>query len=153
MSLAQLIYISEIVPEAFPQDRPLSSEFHALLDRAQFRNQEVSVTGILLYNAGHFLQVLEGHPMVLNSMFRKIAADPRHKDVEQLALLSIDQRMFDKWYMGLLNLDDRLDLDHELFKRFVKNVKFALTNDAARASVISLLKEFREILDCEPQAV
>lgn len=121
--------------------------------RARFRNQQVSVTGILLYNAGHFLQVLEGHPRVLARMFRKIAADPRHTHVEQLALLAIDQRMFDKWFMGLLNLEERRDLDHGIFERFAEDVKFALASDSARASVITLLNEFRTVLACEPQAV
>ncbi|MEZ6137949.1 MAG: BLUF domain-containing protein [Pirellulaceae bacterium] len=152
MSLSQLIYVSELAPEGFPSNRPVGNELQRILETARVRNEQVSVTGILLFSGGHFLQVIEGHELVLERMFQRIAADPRHKNVERLAFLSITHRMFDRWQMGLLNLDEHLELDHGIFEQFKQDVQFALSDDAARRSVVSLLSRFKDHLEAESPA-
>ena len=52
-----------------------------LLISARFRNNEVSVTGILIYHAGMFLQVLEGGEAAVRTIFSRIEKDVRHGDV------------------------------------------------------------------------
>lgn len=151
MSITQLIYASEIEPSGFDSQRPLKTQLDSMLDRARRRNSEVSVTGILLLSGGHFLQVLEGHHRVLASLFGRIAADPRHKKVIQLAWLQTPERLFGKWYMGLLNLDERVELGSELFDQFQQRLGAGLDEVYARTQVIELLNEFKRRLDCEPQ--
>ncbi len=150
MSLAQLIYSSEINPDAFAGARPMGESLNAMLERAQEQNQKIIVTGILLYSAGHFLQVLEGHPLVLTRLFNKISLDPRHKNVTELAYFSCECRMFDRWFMGMLNLDERRDIDPGIFERFRECAKYALDDISAKRSVLSLLHEFKQRLECDP---
>lgn len=149
MSITQLIYASEIEPTGFNSRQPLKKQLDSLLERAQRRNSEVSVTGILLFSGGHFLQVLEGHQRVLGSLFARIAADPRHRNVVELAWLQSPERLFGKWYMGLLNLDERVDLDPQLFNSFQKRLGAGLDDRYARSQVIELLNEFKQRLDCD----
>ncbi len=149
MSVTQLIYASELAPEGFDSRQPLKLQLDTLLERAQRRNSEVAVTGILLFSGGHFLQVLEGHQRVLTSLYGKIAADRRHKNVVEIAWLQVPERMFGKWYMGMLNLDERLDLDPQFFNRFQKRLGAGLDDQHARRQVIELLNEFKQLLDCD----
>ena len=65
------------------------------------------MTGILLYNGGHFLQLLEGKAIVVRRLFEKIRPDRRHQNVRQLVFLPVEARMFQGWHMGMLNRDDR----------------------------------------------
>ncbi len=116
---AQLIYVSQIVPEAFRTSRPLEVELEAMLRPARIRNENLNLTGLLIYSSGHFLQVLEGHPKVIERLFSKISRDRRHCDVELLATIEIEERMFSKWQMALLNLDEQTALDRGILERFM----------------------------------
>jgi hypothetical protein len=147
MSLAQLVYTSKLNYDAFPQNFPLGEELKRILERARIRNSEIMVTGILLYNAGQFLQVLEGRPLVLNRLYERISADARHSQIERLAMLHVEDRMFEHWYMGMLNLDECQEIDHEMFERFVQDVRFVASDASAKSRVIALLREFKSALD------
>ncbi len=146
MPLSQLIYSSEICLDGFPAGRPVTSELGRLLKKARRNNERASVTGILLFSAGHFLQVLEGPSQVLNRVFQRIARDPRHKHIEQLAFLEVSSRMFEGWQMGLLNIDEHRKLDRRMFDCFKRDVQFATSDEAARDSVTSLLQIFKHSL-------
>jgi hypothetical protein len=73
-----------------------------LLMSARIRNNEVGVTGILVYYAGTFLQVLEGGEAEVRTIFSRIKKDVRHGDVRIINCnVSIGRRrMFGEWSMG-----------------------------------------------------
>jgi len=54
MKLIQLIYVSAATNRFNP------AELRELLRLARLKNQQLDVTGMLLYHEGSFLQVLEG---------------------------------------------------------------------------------------------
>jgi len=72
----------------------------SLLDRARTNNAIRNVTGMLVYADGHFLQALEGAPVDVDSIFAKIAADSRHRDVHVFLDHAIPTRTFSDWSMG-----------------------------------------------------
>ena len=92
--LKQLIYTSEA-----NEDMDFSV-LESILDRARARNAELGITGMLLYSEGHFLQVLEGDAGVLDHLYAKIAADPRHDHVRTVVSRPIHERDFPDWSMG-----------------------------------------------------
>jgi hypothetical protein len=49
-----------------------------LLDNSDNSNNDLGIKGILLFNEGNFLQVLEGEERVVNNLYEKIARDDRH---------------------------------------------------------------------------
>lgn len=76
-----------------------------LLERAREVNREKGVTGLLLYQGGHFLQVLEGEQDTVRALFAHIAHDPRHFRVTELFEQQLDQRQYAEWSMGFQALD------------------------------------------------
>jgi EAL domain-containing protein (putative c-di-GMP-specific phosphodiesterase class I) len=72
--------------------------------RAQFdhNNQRLDVTGVLLCDGVYFLQVLEGKRLVLEKLYQKILADPRHQDVATLLSAPVPRRIFAECGMHLI---------------------------------------------------
>lgn len=79
----------------------------ALLEKARDNNSRLGVSGILLYHAGAFLQVLEGLPDVVAELYQKIERDERHDRVVVLQRRSVSARSFSEWSMGLMKTDSR----------------------------------------------
>jgi hypothetical protein len=63
-------------------------------------NRRLGLSGMLLYRAGIFLQVIEGPEAVLRERMAIIASDPRHDGVDVLLEEPIAERMFPAWTMG-----------------------------------------------------
>jgi len=95
----QLAYISTA---AKPMQR---ADLLALLERAREINREKGITGLLLYQGGHFLQVLEGKRDAVRALFAHIAHDPRHYRVTELFEQELEQRQYAEWSMGFQALD------------------------------------------------
>ena len=77
---------------------------HAILRQSKSHNPALGVTGLLCYSGGIFIQALEGGRAAVNRLYLKIAADPRHSDVELLSYEEIGERRFAGWSMGQVNM-------------------------------------------------
>ena len=77
------------------------TELKKLLMNSRLRNAEAGLTGMLIYDGGTFLQMLEGDMAPIFKTFARIERDPRHKDI---AVLLRDpnaaERAFGHWSMG-----------------------------------------------------
>ena len=80
-------------------------DLKALLTEARSRNEQLGVTGILLYCEGGFLQVLEGKTLVVQQLYAHICEDPRHKLVIQLLERPLAAREFEGWAMAFRRTD------------------------------------------------
>lgn len=92
-------YVSSAVKEF--TDLQLS----VLLKRSRERNHRLQITGLLLYQGGNFLQVLEGAEPNVRALFQRICQDPRHKDIFTLFEEPIPEREFPDWSMAFRDLD------------------------------------------------
>lgn len=72
----------------------------ALLAQAQRRNEQAGLTGVLLYNDAHFVQVLEGQADALDDLYGRLLRDVRHHDLMLLARGPIAARRFGAWAMS-----------------------------------------------------
>ncbi len=93
-TLMHLIY-SSAATQAFSNEA-----LAELLARARHKNATLGVTGMLLYVDGSFLQVLEGEADAVDTVFRTIAADPRHTQLVTIIREPIPRRGFSDWSMG-----------------------------------------------------
>ncbi|MBL8275695.1 MAG: BLUF domain-containing protein [Pelomonas sp.] len=94
--LERLVYVSTAAPDlTLPIVR-------RIVARAQIRNRQLDVTGMLLYVHPEFVQVLEARSEVLDEVVAHIAEDPRHRDIRIIERKAITARRFDRWNMGLL---------------------------------------------------
>jgi len=77
-----------------------------LLALSKWNNSRRSITGLLLFKDGHFMQALEGEDAVVRDLYATIAADSRHTRVRTLYEEQIVQREFPEWTMGLRQVSD-----------------------------------------------
>ncbi|HET9505406.1 MAG TPA: BLUF domain-containing protein [Hymenobacter sp.] len=88
--------------------RPFSeAELADLLEESQANNSRDDITGLLCYDQGHFVQVLEGSAKSITRLFDRILADPRHHKVRLLCRGSSTCRQFDDWHMAFTKADSR----------------------------------------------
>lgn len=104
LDLWQICYISE-------SSRHLSEdEIQTLLKKARKHNAATSITGILIYHAGHFLQVIEGPLNRLDRLYQRISLDPRHQQILKILEAPIEHRYFANWQMAYSKIEE-FDLD------------------------------------------
>jgi hypothetical protein len=96
--LVRMMYASRAVP-AIDQE-----ELITILRQSKAHNPTIGVTGVLCFSGGIFLQVLEGGRSAVNRLYNRIAADPRHTEVEVLLYEEIGERRFASWSMGQANM-------------------------------------------------
>jgi hypothetical protein len=75
-------------------------ELLALLGRARATNQQGGVTGMLVYSARSFLQLIEGEDDQVEVVWDRIRTDGRHTDLRVLLDGPVSVRQFDAWTMG-----------------------------------------------------
>lgn len=68
---------------------------------AAANNRRTEVTGVLLADAGVFVQWLEGPKAHVDALMARIATDPRHRDVSVLSAGWAAERRFPDWPMQL----------------------------------------------------
>lgn len=76
------------------------AELARILDVAQAENPRLGVTGLLLHCDGSFVQVLEGPQAGVAEIYRRILANPLHRDVVKLFDHPIMAREFGDWAMA-----------------------------------------------------
>lgn len=82
-----------------------SADIEQLLHVARVNNARLAVTGMLLFTAGTFFQVLEGDEATLSQLFKTISADTRHTQVTMIIKEPIAKRAFGDWSMGYAEVD------------------------------------------------
>ncbi|WP_273426775.1 BLUF domain-containing protein [Marinobacter sp.] len=100
LRLCRLIYYSS------PSPHLMDSDVDAILEEAIRRNGRCGITGLLAYDAFHFMQILEGEDEAVNTLYLSIAADPRHYDIRLILYQQIEERRFSEWSMALAKLPD-----------------------------------------------
>jgi len=96
MALYQLIYLSELAA-----DESVLSGIHS---HAVRNNTAHTVTGMLIYANGRFLQMLEGERKDVLHTYERIQQDPRHRHVSLVLQRDISARLFSHWNMGFRHL-------------------------------------------------
>ena len=93
-----LTYLSSAVDPFGPED------LRRLLLAVRTKNEELGITGVLLYSDGNFVQTLEGPGAAVKETFARISADPRHRGIVEAWREEIEQRAFPDWSMGFREL-------------------------------------------------
>jgi len=86
----------------------IEPEVSRILSQSRRNNPRHNVGGVLCFRDGHFFQCLEGEAQEVESVFRKIAADPRHKDVKVLSKRTVPRRRFQSWSMKYAAVDSAI---------------------------------------------
>jgi hypothetical protein len=108
--MLQMLYVSGA-------SRPLSTdEIEKILAVSRRNNLRDGVTGMLLWADGVFIQILEGEAKTVRSVFQRIEADDRHKNVMVVLEQAAGKRLFTQWSMGFKRLDEEMAADRKIFQ-------------------------------------
>lgn len=103
-SVCQLFYVSSATT---PVD---SVVIQHVLQVARRNNRQLDITGCLLYSGRYFAQVLEGRKEQVQPLARRIASDPRHRNVRILLENHRIDRQYGGWSMGYLHDSELEDI-------------------------------------------
>jgi hypothetical protein len=97
--LIRFTYASRSTSPPEAQVQGLDLGVARILAKSRKNNRQRQIVGGLLFGDGRFLQCLEGEEEAVLTLYKKIEADPRHRDVTELARVSINERTFGEWSM------------------------------------------------------
>lgn len=129
-----LIHLGYVSTATAPLSR---AELMELLAQARAENARNQITGMLVYQGGHFLQVLEGQPEAVRATMERIRQDPRHDLIALLFEEPVAAREFPDWRMGFQALDGREWLEFPGLADAPRDLR-AVTQDIARAKQLLL---------------
>lgn len=92
-----------------PPDR-VKKELGVLFGEARSNNKKQHVSGALLLDGEHYVQVLEGDEALVRELFEHIAKDERHDSVALLESETVDARVFSRWSMARVGEGDEADI-------------------------------------------
>ena len=79
----------------------------AIHKTARHRNALNGITGLLIFNGTHFLQVVEGVEDAIDELVDRLRGDPRHHHLEVKDTRSVEARSFPDWTMELARVESR----------------------------------------------
>jgi hypothetical protein len=75
-----------------------------LLKECRVSNKQNGITRMLLYLQGKFIHVLEGEKIVVDRIYAKIKADPRHTRIMTVIQGNSQEHFFKGWTIGFKRL-------------------------------------------------
>lgn len=99
--MIQLVYVSQ-ASDAFS-----AGHLPGMLETSRKNNAQINVTGMLAYNSGSFIQVLEGEEGAVRQLVQRIEKDFRHTACRILTENAIDRREFGLWQMAFIDTEGR----------------------------------------------
>lgn len=114
MSMHLMMYSSDYVGTL--KDMP--GDFTNILTTARTENPKLGITGVLLYDNGKFLQILEGEKFHLDALLENIKRDKRHTNMEILVDAPISKRELENWNMEAFDITNTKEKDWSLLQEF-----------------------------------
>jgi hypothetical protein len=81
-----------------------ASDLEAIYRTARDENALEGITGLLIFNGTHFLQIIEGAPDAIDDLLERLRRDPRHSGLEVRDVQTVDARSFPDWSMELVRV-------------------------------------------------
>ena len=80
------------------------SEFEELETSSREWNARNDVTGFLIFNGNHFLQLIEGPETVIDELVERVRSDPRHTGFAIRDRQKIERRSFPSWPLEVVRV-------------------------------------------------
>ncbi len=127
LAMYQLLYVSSA------RRKFSAADLQSLLEQCRGYNGAAGITGMMLYEDGNFIQLLEGEKAVIRRLFERIGRDLRHRGVMLLHEEETDARQFESWSMGFRPIEKGEDEDLD--------AAFALTPDSLERQLPAQLSD------------
>ena len=139
MALYRLIYVSQAISGLEYPD------FIEILQKSEFNNTQVGITGMLVFGDTMFLQVLEGSRRLVSETYNRILLDKRHVNAELIDFSEIDHRNFGVWSMKLVQINNQPEVRDVILKYSNSNV-FSPISMTGKQS-LDFLREITELYE------
>ncbi len=97
----ELSYISK------PSENIDDTEINAIISESRKKNQDLNITGCLIYDHKNFLQILEGRKSRVLEIFDDIKEDKRHREIKITWQGLRESRKFQEWSMALIRVSEQ----------------------------------------------
>jgi len=81
-----------------------AGDLEAIHRTARDVNALEGITGLLIFNGTHFLQIIEGAPNAIDELIERLRRDRRHSGLEVRDERSIATRSFPDWTMEMVRV-------------------------------------------------
>ena len=132
MFVTRLVYISE--NQIDPAQGSVVRQLAGILQASKRNNEQLGITGALVFDDLWFLQVLEGDRRAVWRQFERIGHDDRHANLTLVEMKEVERRVFGNWWMGLAT---RNAATEHLFKPFTANSRL-LADEMSAAAILAL---------------
>ena len=82
-----------------------ADDLHAIHHAARELNALDAITGMLVFNGTHFLQIIEGETAAIDDLVVRLRRDRRHSGLEIRDERMIQERSFPDWSMELVRVN------------------------------------------------
>ena len=82
-----------------------TSDLEAIHRTARELNALDGITGLLVFNGTHFLQIVEGSHQAIDDLLDRLRRDPRHTGLEVRDEHKLESRSFPDWSMELVRVN------------------------------------------------
>lgn len=138
MSTYQILYVSKATEQLD------SKTINDIVSAANVYNSRNNISGILMFRAGIFLQLLEGEKSQIEALFAKIEKDPRHSNIVRIFSIEENERLFPIWAMAFHEVSD---LDIKMVNEFLSwNKLIAAAKDLDNNLILHMLSRFKNAL-------
>jgi hypothetical protein len=91
--------------------------------KARKENQKHNITGVLLFDGHVFTQYVEGENKDVDRLMENILFDERHKRVFIITVGETQQRLYETWELGYIDLSSLHDESKNVISRDDLNIK------------------------------
>ena len=127
-----------------------TEDIDEILETAHATNPGLEITGLLLFEQGHFLQLLEGPEANVRALYQRIANDPRHSGSTIIFTRTVSERDFANWNMAKADIDQHQGDLHAAFEKACSSGAAPEITVHRRSSAKQLLDFFKALLDAPP---
>jgi len=82
-----------------------ADDLHDIHRIARELNSIDGITGLLVFNGTHFLQIIEGAEAAIDDLVARLRRDPRHSGLEVRDERKVEVRSFPDWSMELVRVN------------------------------------------------
>jgi len=112
--LRAVLYLSD---STFEDQIAEQQQLNAIRDFSTKENKNKGITGVLAYQKQKFLHLIEGEYLEIDSLLKKITADPRSKNISIALDINPQERVYNNWDA----IDSHDHIQSSLFGKFLHN--------------------------------
>ena len=135
--MIRLVYISN-APDTLSKEELLAT----LRTHSEKRRRE-EITGLLIYESGDFMQVLEGPAERIDQLMGRIQKDSQHGRINVLLREEAEERYFPDWSMAFAASDDLDPEDRKHLSDFLERGDLPELGESGAEAARQMLMAFR----------